>query len=106
MILELYFMFIALCFAMIFIGFSFDVRVFATVGFSFLFILGGLLGSGTITSFSGETITTTGNTSVEVRDYSNINDATSLWIGRMLAIVGALGFALSLMYGSGADDKK
>lgn len=92
MILEVFIAFVIICFVLIFIGFYTQIRVVALIGFTGLFLLGLVLQAGSVTAQNGATISPTSVT----YNYSSLDDATTLWLGRWLAFAGALGFILTI----------
>ena len=101
--LELYTLFLVLAIVLIGVGLFQKEGVHAIIGFSFLFVLGVILmggsgiaiGAGELTQMTGQNITTVSPTLTTVDYvYAPITDATTIWIGRLIAIgavtVGAL----------------
>ncbi len=71
-----------------------QITVLAILGFATLFFMGMLLQFGGVQEKVGSVVTTVGDVSSIVYDYDVIADSTSVWVGRWLAIVSALGLAL------------
>jgi hypothetical protein len=86
---------IFICFAY-FVRSEFNLMSLALIGFITLFLLGGLLSFGAITQKTGQTIVSSGSGYDVTYNYSVVNDSTSVWIGRWVAIVCAVGFAVTL----------
>lgn len=99
MIFELFISFALLSVIFIALGYYVDIKVLAVLGFATLFFLGLLLQFNGVTQRTGDVKTfiysnATLTTEVVSYSYSTINDSTSVWIGRWLSIVSALGVAL------------
>lgn len=104
-------LFLAFCFfscVFIFLGYYTkpQITVLAILGFATLFFMGMLLQFGGVEEKVGSVVTTVGDVSTIVYDYDVIVDSTSVWVGRWLSIVSALGVALVFTSNkqSGDDD--
>jgi hypothetical protein len=124
MIFELFISLILCSCIFIFIGYYTDIKILAVLGFATFFFLGLLLQFNGVTIRNGSTDAYTylcysctgdsvpslaGNTStissiITSYNYDTINDSTSVWIGRWLSIVSALGVALVLASNRREDD--
>lgn len=103
MILEVFTLFVILALILIGVGLFQKETVFSIIGFSFFFVLGvvlfGGVGSivGTVEYQVGENITMVNDTLTTVSyDYVPLNDGTTLWFGRFLAMAGAFGIVFTL----------
>jgi hypothetical protein len=105
MILEVFITFIVICFVLIFLGFYTQIKVTALVGFIGLFLIGLMLQASSVTSQNGLTETVTGNVTVTTYNYTSLNDSTTLWLGRWLAISSALGFILTIISNKNTEAK-
>ena len=99
--LEVYTLFLVLAIVLIGVGLFQKEGVHAIIGFSFLFVLGIILmggggiaiGAGEVTQMTGQNVTMV-NSTLTVVDYvyEPISDATTVWMGRLLAIGAMAGF--------------
>ena len=101
MIFELFLAFVLISCIFIFLGYYTkpQITVLAILGFATLFFMGMLLQFNGVDQRSGQVesyayINTTISEISTAYAYTTINDSTSVWIGRWLSIVSALGLAL------------
>ena len=93
----------ALAVILIFLGYYSKERAYSFLGFSFLFILGSwVIIPGQLTTITGETKTLTYTNSTltsEITTYSQTpwNDNTTRFFGIYTALLGAIGFGISLV---------
>ena len=102
MILEVFIIFLVICFVLIFLGFYTDIKVIALIGFVGLFLLGLSLQSSNLVVQSGLNVSVT----QVLYNYDVVNDTFTLWLGRWLAFAGALGFILTIISNKKSDVKK
>jgi len=100
-ILEVYTLFLVLAILLIGVGLFQKEGVHAIIGFSFLFVLGVILmggggiaiGAGEVEYATGQNITIVNSTHTIIDYvYAPLTDATTIWMGRLLAIGAVAGF--------------
>ena len=128
MILEVFIVFLTICFVLIFLGFYTDIKVTALIGFVGLFLLGLVLQAGNVTAqdsfvtantymcsacvgnsipaLAGENSTALLTSTTITINYVALTDATTMWLGRWLAFAGALGFILTIVSNTNNGAKK
>jgi len=94
MIFELFIAFALLSVIFIALGYYVDIKILAVLGFATLFFLGLALQFSGVDQRNGDVATVSGNVTTTSWSYSTITDSTSVWVGRWLSIVSALGVAL------------
>lgn len=102
MILTLFVLLVCLALAAIALGYLTDVPVYTLTGFAFMFLLSSLILFGNLEYRTGDSTTTTGNTSVLTYTYAVFNASTGSVlglalnhiIGLYLAVASALGFVI------------
>lgn len=111
MIFELFLAFAILSCIFIFLGYYTkpEIKVLAVLGFATLFFLGLALQFNGVEQKTGElTNMTYSNSTLSSQSmsyqYQTITDSTSVWIGRWLSIVSALGLALVFTSNKQGDD--
>lgn len=104
--IELFVLFIVISVALVFLGFTQDIRALSTVGFFFIFLLSIILINNDLQYQSGVTITTSNSTLTSVNyNYSPFSDNTRTY-GIYLAFASVGGMVLSLTYGKSIGVKK